>query len=155
MTHKVPKEIRANLESAQSLLDDACSMPGASRHDATRYFLYIKAWELWHTANAKFEAWAQSEQLDPKVLRDHGLKLDDSPEVGYMEMNKSGKLKIQVHVTGNEKSKLLQQLIFGEGAKSRIELFETGWDFDSFHNRLIDNMKWLQVTIEIVEKEEL
>ncbi|HJP96023.1 MAG TPA: hypothetical protein VJ843_01485 [Candidatus Saccharimonadales bacterium] len=151
MSYQVPKEIWANLQSAQSLLDDADALPGALKHNATRYFFYIKAWELYRIADAKFSAWAQEKPLSPKVLKDHGYKLDGSPNVEYIVIIEH-KPVITNHETGSEKSKLLQKLTYGEGTISRNALFARGWFFDDFHNDLIGKLKLLRVALESLEK---
>lgn len=151
MPYKVPKDIWSHLDSAQSLLDDAAALPGAFKHNATRYFLWVKAWELYHIANAKFHAWAQETPVDPKVMKDHVYKLNGSPEVQYIAII-DGKAVETMHNTGQEKSKLLQTLLFGTDEKSRQDVFMRGWHFDTFHRELVGKIQLLHVVLKGLEE---
>lgn len=151
MQYYIPKTIKSHLTSARSLVEDADSLDGDSRHNATRYFLYIKAWELFRIANDLFGEWAHTKVLDNKLLKDHSYKLDGSPNIEFIEI-KEGRAIVTPHGSGDEKSRLLQSLLYGSDEKSRTEIFERGWFFDTFRNELIGKIKLLEVTLKGLEK---
>jgi len=148
---EVPKDIKNHLASSPSLLDDARALPPAFKHNATRYFLYVKAWELYRIADEKFSSWALEIPIDPRVLRDHGYKLDGSPSIHYVEIE-NGRAVETTHGSGEEKNKLLQTLIYGTNNKSREEVFMRGWFFDTFLTGLVAKIRLLEVTIGAVEE---
>lgn len=132
---KVPKAVWAPFNSAKSLYNDAAALPGGFRYNATRYLLYIKSWELYFIANASFSAWASNEAADPKTLKDHGYKLDNSPEVQYITIVDHKAVETP-YKSGDQKKKLLNLLVFGDKDKSREEIFMRGWFFDDFARQL-------------------
>lgn len=148
--YKVPNGVVSHVKSAESSLLDANSLPGAFRHNAARYLLYIRAWELYFIANAKFSAWANNEELDPKTLKDHGYKLEKSPTVQYIEVI-DRKAVITEYKSKDQKSTLVKLLTYGRDDKSRDEIFFRGWFFDEFHNALIGNINLLKAAIQTVE----
>jgi hypothetical protein len=151
MAYTIPKNVWSHLHSAQSLLDDAAALPPAFKHNATRYFLCIKGWELYRIANEKFSAWALRTTADPKLLRDHGYKLDGSPRVLNIVIT-DGKPVETSHETGEQKKELLQTLIYGSDDKSRQEIFMRGWHFDTFVRRLHGKIELLRITLRALEE---
>ncbi len=148
---RVPKHIRANLDSAWNTLIDSDSLPGAFQHNASRYFLLLLSWELYQTAQEEFSAWVKKEPHDPRLLRDHGYKLRRSPNTKYIKIV-GGKPIESDHKTEDEKKKLRQWLQYGDGRQTPEKLFERGCHFDTFRNTLIGNINMLRVTFDAIDQ---
>jgi hypothetical protein len=151
MRYKIPRDIWAALESAESWLNDAAALPPALKHNALRYFSYIKAWELYTIADEQFSAWANKRKTDPKLFRDHGFKLEGSPRVTNITIKEGKPIEVH-HSTGDEKNQLLQTLIYGKDGVSRSKVFERGWFFDTFNNRLKGKIELLRVVMQSLER---
>lgn len=149
---KVPKPISVYLESAKSALYDSDSLPGALRHNATRYFLLHSAWELIQIADEKLSAWANKSNIDKRLLKDHGYKLRKSPLTTYIKIV-NGRPEVTKYASEDEKKNLRKLLIYGRQDTSREELFMSGWHFDNFRNSLIGRISFLEVVIKAVERE--
>lgn len=150
--NQVPKPIRIYLESAKSALSDSDSLPGALKHNASRYFLLLTAWELAQIADEKFSAWARKSNVDPKLLRDHGYKLRKSPTLTYIEIVNGRPIETK-YDSEDEKEKLRKLrklLIYGREDTPRSDLFMRGWYFDTFRHRLIAKIGLLETTIKAI-----
>lgn len=151
VTKRVPKHIRAKLDSAWNALIDSDSLPGAFKHNASRYLLLIIAWELYQMAAEEFSAWANKVSPDRRLLRDHGYKLRKSPNTKYIKIV-NGKAMETDHKTEDEKKKLRELLQYGTSAQSREELFIRGWHFDTFRNTLIGKIERLKGTFDAINQ---
>ncbi len=148
---QVPESIRINLESAQSALIDADSLPGALQHNASRYFLLLSAWELAQITDEKLSTWISRNNVDPKLLKDHGYKLRKSPLLSYIKIV-NGRPIVTEYASQDQKKELRKLLIYGQTNISRRGLFMRGWNFDTFRNRLIWKIEFLEVFIKAIEK---
>ena len=148
---KVPKHIRAKLDSSWNALIDSDSLPSSFKHNASRYLLLVISWELYQMANEEFSAWANKTTPDRRLLRDHGYKLRKSPNAKYIKIV-SGKPIETDHKTEDKKKELREQLQYGSNTQSREELFFRGWHFQTFRNTLIGNIKLLKVMFNTIDR---
>jgi hypothetical protein len=147
---KVPNGVKAYLASSKSALEDSDTIGGAFKHNATRYFLLISAWELYELADAELEAWVWKNPSEKKIYKDHGAKLTKAPTIHHVLIKDRKPIETE-HSTAEAKSKIRQWTIFGKDGQSRDELFFRGWDFDTFRNDLIGRLGLLDVTIKAME----
>lgn len=148
---KVPESIKSHLASSWSALEDSDTIGGAFKHNATRYFLLITAWELYELANAELSAWVWKRAQECKIYKDHASKLTKAPAIHHI-LIKDGKPIETSYATAEEISKIRQWTIFGKDGTSRIDVFFRGWHFDTFRNRLISRWKFLDITIKAIEE---
>jgi len=134
------KDAKSYLESAKSLLNDGDSFPGGFKYNASRFFLWLSAWEVTQIAGEKFSSGSKT---NLKLLRDHGYKLRESPSISHIKIV-NGKTNEDAYVSEKQKKDLRQLLIYGQDNTSRIELFMYGWDFNTFRYWLGCRIDWLE-----------
>lgn len=147
---QMPKSVQVYLESARSALIDADSLPGALQHNASRYLLLLTAWELAQIADETCSAWAFRANAHPLLLKDHGYKLRKSPTTTYIKIVQGKPIETK-YASEDEKKKLRTLFLYGREDISRRELFMRGWHFDTFRNRLISKIEFLEIIVKAIE----
>jgi hypothetical protein len=146
----IPKKIKSNLNSAKSLINDSDSLPGAFKHNASRVFFLITAWELAQLADNELSDFVKTRKLNPKIYRDHKLKLIKAPTISHIS-RMSGKAK-KIQYLGKKLAEVRQWALFGKNSISREVLFMHHWFYDSFTRRIKSKIGFLDISIDAIEK---
>lgn len=148
---RLPTSVRAYLRSSRSALEDSAALPGAFKHNATRYRLLIDAWELLELADAELKQVIGSQPVAAKVYKDHAAKLHKAPDITHIVIV-GGKPYITKYTTAKAKAKLRETLTYGKNDTSRDKLFERGWHFDAFARRVNSRLSLTEITVQAIEE---
>lgn len=145
----IPKKIKSNINSAKSLLSDSDSLPGAFKYNASRIFFLITAWELAQLADDELSDFVKVGKLNPKIYRDHKLKLIKAPTISHISMVSGKPEEIQYY--GEKLPEVRKWALFGRNSISREVLFMHHWYYDSLARTIKSKIDLLNISIDAIE----
>jgi hypothetical protein len=147
---KVPDEVKQFTANARLYLEAAFKFPPPT-NNAVHILLLIYGWENVVLADSKVHAWAMSEDINPKLLRDHETKLNKVSKDAYIQHFINGE-EVR-YSTGIQLKKLREICMYGlsDDTKNVANLFREHWFSDNFSRSLKNKVEWTEMSIKAFE----